>query len=81
MVQKKKIFEENVKTQHTTHWDWDYLSWEELEALTGRDFNKMQEHNHPQYNSYPRKSSKQALWGIFFIFLSVGILAMVILYR
>ena len=30
---KKRVFVENVKTEHTTHWDLDYLSLAELEAL------------------------------------------------
>ncbi len=30
---KFKIHEDKVKTRHTSHWDWDYLSTEELDAL------------------------------------------------
>lgn len=30
---KFKIYQDEIKTRHTSHWDWDYLSTEELEAL------------------------------------------------
>ena len=30
---KLKIYHEEVKERHTTHWDLDYLSMQELEAL------------------------------------------------
>ena len=30
---KKRVYIEDTKARHTTHWDWDYLSREELEAL------------------------------------------------
>lgn len=30
---KFKIYQEEVKERHTSHWDWDYLSTEEIEAL------------------------------------------------
>ncbi|KPJ76200.1 MAG: hypothetical protein AMJ54_12630 [Deltaproteobacteria bacterium SG8_13] len=30
---KKRVYFEQVKAQHTTHWDLDYLSQAELEAL------------------------------------------------
>lgn len=28
---KPRVYEENVKTRHTAHWDWDYLPWKEIE--------------------------------------------------
>lgn len=33
-TQKKqwKIYQEEAKTRQTSHWDWDYMSREELEA-------------------------------------------------
>lgn len=30
---KFKIYHDEVKDRHTSHWDWDYLSTEEIEAL------------------------------------------------
>jgi hypothetical protein len=30
---KFKVYQDEVKTRHTSHWDWDYLSTEEIEAL------------------------------------------------
>jgi hypothetical protein len=28
-----RVYEEEAKTRRTTHWDWDYLSSEEIDAL------------------------------------------------
>lgn len=30
---KPAVYEEQVKTAHTTHWDWDYLHREEIDQL------------------------------------------------
>ena len=31
-----RVYEEQVKTAHTSHWDWDYMSQEELDRLHSR---------------------------------------------
>jgi hypothetical protein len=31
MKKKRRVFQEEAKTRHTAHWDWDYISWEEIE--------------------------------------------------
>ena len=31
MKKKPHVIQEDVKTRHTAHWDWDYLTWEEIE--------------------------------------------------
>ena len=31
MKKKPHIIKETVKTRHTAHWDWDYLTWKEIE--------------------------------------------------
>ena len=31
MKRKPRVYQEDVKTRHTAHWDWDYLTWEEIE--------------------------------------------------
>jgi hypothetical protein len=31
MKRKLRVFKEDVKARHTAHWDWDYISWEEIE--------------------------------------------------
>jgi hypothetical protein len=31
--QKTRIYSEDVKTKHTTHWDWDYLTQAQLEEM------------------------------------------------
>lgn len=30
---KFKVYQEEAKTRQTSHWDWDYMSTEEIEAL------------------------------------------------
>ena len=32
-IKKVRIYKEQAKDRHTTHWDMDYLTWEEVEAL------------------------------------------------
>ena len=43
---KFKIYQEEAKTQQTSHWDWDYMSTAELEAL-------MQERQEREQDSKP----------------------------
>ena len=31
MKRKLRIYQEDAKTRHTAHWDWDYFTWEEIE--------------------------------------------------
>jgi hypothetical protein len=31
MKRKPHVIQEDVKTRHTAHWDWDYLTWKEIE--------------------------------------------------
>jgi len=31
MKKKPHVIQEDVKTRHTAHWDWDYLTWDEIE--------------------------------------------------
>ena len=31
MKRKLRIYQEDVKTRQTAHWDWDYFTWEEIE--------------------------------------------------
>jgi len=31
MKRKLRIYQEDVKTRHTAHWDWDYFTWKEIE--------------------------------------------------
>jgi hypothetical protein len=34
---KLKVYVEKVKSSHTSHWDWDYLSRDELDRITSED--------------------------------------------
>ena len=31
MKKKLRVYQEYVETRHTAHWDWDYLTWKEIE--------------------------------------------------
>ena len=31
MKKKPHVIQEDVKTRHTVHWDYDYLTWKEIE--------------------------------------------------
>jgi hypothetical protein len=31
MKRKLRIYQEDAKTRHTAHWDWDYFTWGEIE--------------------------------------------------
>ena len=35
-AKKKRLYFEDVKTRHTTHWDLDYLSLVELDSMYGQ---------------------------------------------
>ncbi len=54
MKKKPHVIREDVKTRHTAHWDWDYLTWKEIEhrlreAGIGEDKKSVQ-------NKKPRKN-------------------------
>lgn len=36
-VKKPRVYKESEKVRHTTHWDIDYLSLKEVDALYGRE--------------------------------------------
>jgi hypothetical protein len=43
MKKKPHVIQEDVKTKQTAHWDWDYLTWKEIEqrlSETGIDEDK-----------------------------------------
>ncbi len=44
---KLKIYHEEVKERHTTHWDLDYLSMQELKAL---------------YKKSPKQPNRFSIW-------------------
>lgn len=31
MKKKPHVIQEDVKTKHTAHWDWDYLTWKDID--------------------------------------------------
>ena len=75
MKKKKRIFQENIKTQHTAHWNWDYFTAEEIEE-------RLKEAGVGPYketaNGGKKFSSRRPAYGIW-IGLSLLILAAVVL--
>lgn len=68
MKKKLKVYNEDVKTRHTAHWDWDYLTWKEIEqrledAGIGQD-------SHTPRNAKPSKKR----WSIYWIWIGLCLL-------
>ena len=55
-TRKFKIYQEEAKTQQTSHWDWDYMSTAELEAL-------MQERQDRERESKPDQARRSCQSG------------------
>ena len=79
MKKKLRVYQEDVKSRHTAHWDWDYLTWEEIEnrlreANVGED---RQTKKHGESRS--RHRSMKGFWiGLGLLIASVLILAMIL---
>lgn len=78
-MKKKRVYKEDVKTRHTAHWDWDYLTWEEIdhrlkETGIGED-NRIS----PSAKTKKRRSIFCILIGL--ALLIVTVLSIVIIFR
>ena len=73
---KKRIYQEEVKTKHTTHWDLDYLSQAELKALYGE--NRLDKRKHDRHRSrFSRQSVLLAILAGASALLMVALLLLV----
>jgi uncharacterized membrane protein YukC len=55
MKRKPHVFQEDAKTRHTAHWDWDYLTWKEIEqqlSEAGISEDKQIEKNKKSYKKH-----------------------------
>ena len=73
MKKKPRVYQEDVKTRHTAHWDWDYLTWKEIEhrlkeAGVGEDKQITQIGN-----------SRKKQWSMYIIWIVLGLLIVSVL--
>ena len=73
MKKKLRVYQEEAKTRHTAHWDWDYLTWQEIEHR----LNQAGVTRDPQFAEVrnPRKNR----WSRFGIWVGLGILVVIVL--
>lgn len=73
MKKKLRVYQEDAKTRHTAHWDWDYLSWGEIEnQLNEAGIGK---NNQPSQSAKFRKKRRLAL----VIWIGLGLLILAVL--
>jgi len=69
---KMKIYQEEAKTRQTTHWDWDYMRTEEINALMKA--RERSELNKTQSSTATTKAGlAKILIGLIIILITVGI--------
>ncbi|MGD8291690.1 MAG: hypothetical protein PVF37_08285 [Desulfobacterales bacterium] len=73
MKKKLRVYKEDAKTRHTAHWDWDYLSWEEIENHLNEA--GIGENNQPSQSAKFRKKRRF----VPFIWIGLGLLIVVML--
>jgi hypothetical protein len=77
---KLRVYKEDAKTRHTAHWDWDYLSWEEIEKKL--DEAGIGKNTQPSQSAKSRKKRRlaQMIW-IGLVLLIVTVLVWVAIWR
>jgi uncharacterized membrane protein YukC len=73
MKKKLRVYQEDVKTRHTAHWDWDYLTWEEIEQ---RLKEAGVEEDQPISNN---RMSHKKQWFRHYIWIGVGLLIVAVM--
>ena len=73
MKKKLRVYQEDVKTRHTAHWDWDYLTWEEIEQ---RLKEAGVEENQP---ISPNRMSRKKKWSRYHIGIGLGLLVVALM--
>ena len=79
MKRKLRVYQEDVKTRHTAHWDWDYLTWKEIEdRLEGAGVGK-EKQIAQTVKSHKQRTSMFGIWiGIGLLVVSVLVLVSMI---
>jgi hypothetical protein len=62
MKKKPHVIKENVKTKHTAHWDWDYLTWKEIEQRLSEAGIREDKQSVKNKKSYKKHNIIYALW-------------------
>lgn len=62
MNKKRRVYQEEVKTRHTAHWDWDYLSWEEIERRLKDAGVKTEQQTPPIKKIQKKRRSTYGIW-------------------
>jgi hypothetical protein len=71
---KLRVYKEDVKTQHTAHWDWDYLPWKEIERRL-KEAGVHQEESSIRSGKHPKEGRRRTLlWIAFGLILLAGLL-------
>lgn len=79
-TQKKqwKIYQEEAKTRQTSHWDWDYMSREELETAMKeqrpRDRNQEENSSSVESDKKAGRSTRVSLVWVIALLIAGGIL-------
>ena len=69
---KWKIYQEDAKTQQTSHWDWDYMSAKEMDALM-----RAAQHKDQQVAEEQAKTNRKQKARLFKIIVGVGVIVLV----
>jgi hypothetical protein len=68
MKKKPRVYQEDVKTRHTAHWDWDYLTWKEIER-------RLKEAGVEEDQAIsPHRRSRKKRWSHYHIWIGFGVL-------
>lgn len=79
MKRKPRVYQEDIKTRHTAHWDWDYLTWKEIEDRL-KDAGVDKEKQIAQsVKSHKQRNSTFFIWiGIALVIVTVLVLVLTI---
>ena len=64
-----KIYKEDIKIQHTSHWDWDYLTHAQIDAMLKEVQNEAPE---PAESSIRMRRRRAWGWILIFVGIAVG---------
>ena len=73
MKKKRRVYQEEAKTRHTAHWDWDYLSWEEIERRLKEAGVKEEKRTPPIGKIHKKRRATYGIW------IGLGLLAVAML--
>lgn len=63
-----KIYKEDIKIQHTSHWDWDYLTHAQIDAIL-----KDVQNETPEPPELSTRMRRRRVWGWILIFVGFAV--------